>query len=161
MRSLFALAGARGHTQMTTTIVKVERDDAGREMALVRELRDAGVSVLEVKDWEAARESLARCEKAVIVCDDGAAGAQFERVVAAIGKAAKPPEAMPPEGLRALSHELRTPLSAMAGWVHLLETGKLDAAGIERAIAKLKANIDEQVRTIDRHLGTKSQEGRH
>jgi len=65
--------------------------------------------------------------------------------------------ALPRELARALSHELRTPLSAMAGWVHLLESGALDAAGTKRAIAKLRGNIDEQVRTIERYLGNTSE----
>ena len=59
---------------------------------------------------------------------------------------------------RTLSHELRTPLSAMAGWLHLMESGKLDEAGLKRAIGKLRGNIDDQVRTIERYLGA-TQEG--
>jgi len=66
--------------------------------------------------------------------------------------------AVPREVARALSHDLRTPLSAMAGWLHLMETGKLDEAGFKRAIEKLRSNIDDQVRTIERHLGA-TQEG--
>jgi signal transduction histidine kinase len=58
--------------------------------------------------------------------------------------------------MRSLSHELRTPLSAMAGWLHLMESGKLDEAGLKRAIGKLRGNIDDQVRTIDRYLSTTS-----
>ena len=58
------------------------------------------------------------------------------------------------EAARSLSHDLRTPLSAMAGWVHLLETGKLDEAGMKRALQKLRGNIEDQVRTIERYLGT-------
>jgi signal transduction histidine kinase len=65
-----------------------------------------------------------------------------------------------PDAARALSHELRTPLSAMAGWVHLIETGALDDAGIKRAASKLRANIDDQVKTIERYLGAKRKEGR-
>jgi hypothetical protein len=42
----------------------------------------------------------------------------------------------------------------MAGWLHLLESGKLDAAGTRRAIEKLRGNIEDQVRTIDRYLGS-------
>lgn len=61
--------------------------------------------------------------------------------------------------LSSVSHDLRTPLSAMAGWLHLLESGNLDAAGVKKAIEKLKGNIDEQVRTIDRCLGTNQGEG--
>jgi K+-sensing histidine kinase KdpD len=62
--------------------------------------------------------------------------------------------------LRALSHDLRTPLSAMAGWLHLLETGKLDEAGTRRAIEKLRGNIEDQVRTLERYVGSRTQEGK-
>jgi hypothetical protein len=48
----------------------------------------------------------------------------------------------------------------MAGWLHLMESGKLDAAGIKRAIGKLRGNIDDQVRTIERYLGTTQEEKR-
>ena len=65
---------------------------------------------------------------------------------------------LPREAARKLAHDLRTPLSAMSGWIHLLETGALDAAGQKRALAKLRGNIEDQVKTIERYLGT-SQEG--
>ena len=68
------------------------------------------------------------------------------------------PTRIPRDVARALSHELRTPLSAMAGWLHLIESGKLDEAGLKRAVEKLRGNIDDQVRTIERYLGA-SQEG--
>jgi signal transduction histidine kinase len=61
---------------------------------------------------------------------------------------------------RELSHELRTPLTAMTGWLHLMETGALDDAGYKRAIAKLRANLDAQLRTIEKYLGN-TQEERH
>jgi len=67
-------------------------------------------------------------------------------------------ERIPREVARALSHDLRTPLSAMAGWLHLIESGKLDEAGLKRAVEKLRGNIDDQVRTIERYLGS-TQEG--
>jgi hypothetical protein len=44
--------------------------------------------------------------------------------------------------------------------VHLIETGALDEAGIKRAASKLRANIDDQVKTIERYLGAKRKEGR-
>lgn len=46
----------------------------------------------------------------------------------------------------------------MAGWLHLIESGRLDEAGLKRAVEKLRGNIDAQVRTIERYLGA-SQEG--
>jgi hypothetical protein len=48
----------------------------------------------------------------------------------------------------------------MAGWVHLIETGKLDEAGLKKAANKLRNNIDDQVKTIERYLGAKRQEKR-
>ena len=60
---------------------------------------------------------------------------------------------LPNDIRRQLAHDLRTPLSAMAGWLHLIESGTLDAAGLKRAVAKLQANIDDQVRTIEKYLG--------
>ena len=60
---------------------------------------------------------------------------------------------LPADAARKLAHDLRTPLSAMAGWIHLLETGKLDEAGTKRALAKLRGNIEDQVKTIERYLG--------
>ena len=51
-----------------------------------------------------------------------------------------------------LSHDLRTPLSAMSGWLFLLESDKLDAAGRKRALDKIRTNLDEEVRLLDDFL---------
>jgi signal transduction histidine kinase len=127
---------------MTTTILKVSRNYAGRD-DLVRQLANAGVSVVEVDDWDEARQRLTQGDAALMVCDREGLGASPDH-----------------DTMRKLSHDLRTPLSAMAGWLHLIESGKLDEAGLKRAIDKLRGNIDDQVRTIDRYLGTKPQQGR-
>ena len=126
---------------MATTLLKRTRSSPGCEAAS-RALRDAGVSVVEVDDWLDATEELRNCEAALLVND---------REMTASG--------LPRELARALSHELRTPLSAMAGWIHLLESGTLDAAATKRAITKLRGNIDDQVRTIERYLGNIPEEG--
>jgi PAS domain S-box-containing protein len=49
--------------------------------------------------------------------------------------------------LATLSHELRTPLNAMLGWTRLLRMGKLDAAGMNRALETIERNahIQEQL----------------
>jgi signal transduction histidine kinase len=67
---------------------------------------------------------------------------------------------IPRDFARQLSHELRTPLSAMVGWLQLMESGTLDEAGMKNAIARMRRNIDDQVRTIDRFLGETQQENR-
>ena len=54
--------------------------------------------------------------------------------------------------LSMLSHDLRTPLSAMSGWLFLLDSDKLDAAGRKRALDKIRTNLDEEVRLLDDSL---------
>lgn len=129
----------------TMTILKVSQDSPAREAARAA-LRNAGIAVLELEDWEQASDALRRGEASLVLCDSES-----------IGELKASPSdvpALPRDALRKLSHDLRTPLSAMAGWLHLMESGSLDAAGLKRAIEKIKGNIDEQVRTIDRCLAT-------
>lgn len=112
-------------------------------------LRNAGLGVVEVDSWEAAQEALRDRAGAVVVCDGPSLAAYRARTG---------PMQVPRDVARTLSHELRTPLSAMAGWLHLLDSGTLDDAGLKRAVAKLRGNLEDQVRTIERYLGA-SQEG--
>jgi signal transduction histidine kinase len=142
-----------------TTILKVSKTSTGRE-AMLRAFKDAGIGVVEVDDWEQARERLAASPAAVLVCDPASVDADASGLARAVASAGtRSTTQVPTDALRSLSHELRTPLSAMAGWLHLLETGKLDEAGVKRAIEKLRGNIDEQVRTLDRYVGSRTQEG--
>jgi signal transduction histidine kinase len=134
---------------MTTTIMKVSTKTAGAQAAGLA-LRNAGIGVVEVDSWDDAKAALGDSREALLVCDGEA--------IAALSAARPAPAALPRDVARSLSHELRTPLSAMAGWLHLMESGKLDEAGVKRAIGKLRGNIDDQVRTIERYLGT-TQEG--
>lgn len=136
---------------MTKTIWKVSSATPGVEAAN-QALRRAGLGVVEM-DWDEARRALDSGEAAFVVADG-------EAISALAGARKASGGGLPREVARALSHDLRTPLSAMAGWLHLMETGKLDEAGIKRAIEKLRGNIDDQVRTIERHLGA-TQEGSH
>jgi len=141
---------------MTMTILKVSRTNAGRD-AMLRALREAGLGVVEVDDWDEARDRLSSAGTAVVVCDTASVDAEASGLARAVAGATQP--SVPRDTLRALSHELRTPLSAMAGWLHLLETGKLDEAGVKRAIAKLRGNIEDQVRTLDRYVAGRTEEG--
>jgi len=139
-----------------TTILKIAKDAEGRAEALGA-LREAGLSVVEVEDWQAAAEALRSCEAALVVCDgkvlEGIGAEDLKKAIAALANV-RSANAIAPELARAISHELRTPLSAMAGWLHLMESGKLDGDAIKRAVQKLRGNIDDQVRTIDRYLGS-------
>lgn len=146
---------------MTTTILKISSDDGGAN-AVSLALSEAGVGVVEVRDWNAASEALRKCEAALVVQDgellDSRDASNLTRAISALANDKKNNAStdIPHDTMRSLSHELRTPLSAMAGWLHLMESGKLDEAGVKRAISKLRGNIDDQVRTIDRYLGATS-----
>jgi signal transduction histidine kinase len=129
---------------MTTTILKMSKDHAARA-DLGRLLRDAGFGVVEVDDWDAAARAAGSSEPTIVVGD---------AELISLARPATSAEAPPRDMMRKLSHELRTPLSAMAGWLHLLESGKLDDAGRKRALEKLRGNIDDQVRTLERFLGS-------
>ena len=142
-----------------TTILKISKGAEGRNAALAA-LRDAGVGVIEVDGWEAASDALRDCEAALVVCDgevlEGIDTETLKKAISAMSVKKKTNE-LPADLARSISHELRTPLSAMSGWIHLMESGKLDAEAMKRAIQKLRTNIDDQVRTIDRYLGEHQQ----
>jgi signal transduction histidine kinase len=114
---------------MTKTIWKVSRASPGSEAA-GRALSGAGIGMVEM-EWQEAARALQSGEASLVVADGEAMSALN----------------------RSLSHDLRTPLTAMAGWLYLIESGKLDEAGMKRALDKLRSGIDDQVRTIERYLG--------
>ena len=135
----------------TTTILKVSRNSAGGKAAGAA-LRNAGIGVVEMEEWSDVATALRNGDASLVVCDGAAISALAE------GNPKSSERALPRDVARTLSHELRTPLSAMAGWLHLMESGKLDEAGIKRAIGKLRGNIDDQVRAIERCLGATQEE---
>jgi PAS domain S-box-containing protein len=52
------------------------------------------------------------------------------------------------EFLATLSHELRTPLNAIVGWSHLLRSGDLDPATVERGLETIERNAKAQNKLI-------------
>lgn len=136
---------------MITTILKIsgaERRAAGRA------LQSSGVAFIEVRDGTEAARAIEACSAAVVVNDGELLPAEdAEALAKCLTAVSQSKAALPRDVARSLSHDLRTPLSAMAGWIHLMETGSLDDAGFRRAISKLRGNIDDQVKTIDRYLG--------
>lgn len=118
-----------GVAAMTKTIWKVSpASPAGQ--AAGHALSSAGIDIVDM-EWDEAQRALQSGAAELVVADLAALSARD----------------------RSLSHDLRTPLTAMAGWLHLIETGSLDEAGTRRALERLRRNIDDQVRTIERHLG--------
>jgi signal transduction histidine kinase len=145
-----------------TTIVKFSASPAGRRV-VAQAFRDAGLRVVEAESWEQATDALGRGEAALVLCaselpgDPGEGAAHAAAAIVERNKSAPP--GIAPDLMRSLSHDLRTPLSAMSGWLHLIDSGKLDDAALRRAITRLRGSIDDQVRTIDRYLGAGAQEG--
>lgn len=137
---------------MNTTIWNVSGSTPAGEAA-GRALREAGIGLLEKRDWDEVAAALRRGEAALVVAD-------AEAVTDLATRGASRAPGLPREAARELAHALRTPLSAMAGWLHLMESGTLDEAGRKRVISKLQANIEDQVRTIEKYLGA-TQEDRH
>jgi signal transduction histidine kinase len=143
---------------MATTLLKT---NGSPERKAAREaLREAGVGVVEVSDWDDAVQELRRCGAALVVCSgelaDPIAAGRIKRAINALTESGpSEPRELAPETARELSHELRTPLSAMAGWLHLIESGNLDEEGTRRAVARLRGNIDQQASVIERILGVK------
>src|SRR5258705_12206418 len=97
-----------------TTILKISKGAAGREEA-IGALRDAGIGVVEVDDWEAASEALRNCEAALVVCDgdvlESADTATLKKAISALGAGEKT-MAGGSGVVRAVSHRVRTPPSA-------------------------------------------------
>ena len=53
------------------------------------------------------------------------------------------------EFLATLSHELRTPINTVLMWIHLMAQGKLDEAGVKKALEVMDRGVKTQVRLID------------
>jgi signal transduction histidine kinase len=146
---------------MTTTVLKISKGRPRAE-AVLAALQEAGIGVIEVTNWEDAAHALSECEAALVVCDGellDADSAVLTKAIQNLTSRRKPRQSLAPELARSISHDLRTPLSAMAGWLHLMESGTLDDAGLKRAIAKLRSNVEDQVRAIERHFGVSNNAG--
>jgi signal transduction histidine kinase/ActR/RegA family two-component response regulator len=53
------------------------------------------------------------------------------------------------EFVATVSHELRTPLNAVLGWARLLRLGKLDAAGVAKAVQTIERSASAQAQIVD------------
>ena len=74
---------------------------------------------------------------------------EFETALVDARRAAEAATAAKDQFLAVVSHELRTPLSAIAGWVRVARSGKVDAAMQERALEAIDRNAQTQAQLIE------------
>jgi two-component system CheB/CheR fusion protein len=114
-----------GRRTMVLNARRVWRDGRGAEKILV-----AMEDRTEVKKAER--------ERALLVARERRAARQVEAA-----------SRLKDEFLATVSHELRGPLSAMAGWVHVLASDKVDAATAARGLAAIQRNVQAQTRLVE------------
>ena len=114
-----------GRRTMVLNARRVWRDGRGAEKILV-----AMEDRTEVKKVEKERSLLVARERQV-------------------ARQAEAASRLKDEFLATVSHELRGPLSAMAGWVHVLASDKVDAATAARGLAAIQRNVQAQARLVE------------
>ncbi len=73
---------------------------------------------------------------------------QYEDEILAAKHAAEEATRAKDEFLAMVSHELRTPLTAILGWARMIQTGRLDASTVVRAMASIERNAESQNQLI-------------
>jgi signal transduction histidine kinase/CheY-like chemotaxis protein len=74
---------------------------------------------------------------------------EFEAALVDARRQAEEAAAARDQFLAVVSHELRNPLSAITGWIHVLRSGKADAAMTARALETIERNAQVQVQLIE------------
>jgi signal transduction histidine kinase/CheY-like chemotaxis protein len=74
---------------------------------------------------------------------------EFEGALLGARRAAEAAVAAKDQFLAVVSHELRTPLSAIAGWIRVARSGKVDAAMLDRALEAVDRNVQMQANLIE------------
>jgi signal transduction histidine kinase len=74
---------------------------------------------------------------------------EFEAALLDARRRAEDAAAAREQFLAVVSHELRNPLSAITGWIHVLRSGKADAAMTARALETMERNAQMQVQLIE------------
>jgi PAS domain S-box-containing protein len=74
---------------------------------------------------------------------------QYENEILSAKKEAETAVIAKDEFLMMISHELRTPLNSILGWANIIESGKLDPAGVNRASETIKRSAKAQSRLIE------------
>ncbi len=144
--------------QALESILAEDRPVANRELQcfeVEHEFPEIGRRTMVLNACRVWREG-GGAEKILLAMEDRTEASKIEEeralLVAHERRAAREAEAasrLKDEFLATVSHELRGPLSAMAGWVHVLATDKVDAATAARGLAAIQRNVQAQARLVE------------
>jgi PAS domain S-box-containing protein len=99
-----------------------------------------------VHPWRTAAGSIGGI---IIFSDDITQRKQAEEVLRKAKAEAEHANKVKDEFLAVLSHELRTPLTSMLGWVKILQSQKIDPAGVHKGLAVIERNVKAQTHLIE------------
>jgi PAS domain S-box-containing protein len=154
------------------TVAEVLPEIDGQVMAAMRRVRDTGQPVMNqeasgmtpaapgrLRFWDVSYFPVRIANEVVgvgAVCEEVTekkeAEAERTRLLAGEREARAEAESanrLKDQFLATVSHELRTPLNSMIGWLHLLDSGKLEASAARDALERIKRNAQTQARLIE------------
>jgi signal transduction histidine kinase len=113
-------------------------------LSLVAVLRARGERDAALRDGDALRRRLGEVERAA-EADRARSAGDVRRAQEDVERAQRARDDL----VATVSHELRTPLNTVLGWARLLRSGKLDPAGVARAIEAIERGASAQAQIVD------------